>query len=214
MREKIHELLETHRYNEDLMPELLKCLDAQVADGWYDVDANLAILKQYQFRPTDDFVKTEVISKILALSLCQLPAPDFRLALCLIPERFQGMKEIGVMNDMHSALQSANFEAFWKLSDENPEFAYMVPAFTKSARKYILRCLRACFHVTNAEVLCEALHLKGAELGAFLGECGLSIGHDDKVVLPCDKENQEKTTGFDENVQLSEVAELVKELIA
>lgn len=71
-----------YRYNPENLSALEQYVDAQVAEDTYDLEANLAILKLYQFNPT--CFKTEYVVSILLKALANLPHTDFILCKCLI----------------------------------------------------------------------------------------------------------------------------------
>ena len=59
----------------------------QVETGSYDLDANLAVLRHYNFSPEQANITTT--AKILILAQMRLPEHDFSQMLHLIPERVQ-----------------------------------------------------------------------------------------------------------------------------
>lgn len=59
----------------------------QVSSITFSLDANLALLRFYQFSPAS--AKTGVIVKVLLKAVMQLPSPDFKACVHLIPERLQ-----------------------------------------------------------------------------------------------------------------------------
>ena len=116
-------------------------------------------MKQYQFRPDADFVDRNVMVKVLLLALCKLPEADFRLALCLVPETYQNMSEIGVLRELHEHLLGADYKAFWSLVAENTSLVSIIPSFLTQAREYIIDSFAACYQVAPADVLASALNL-------------------------------------------------------
>jgi translation initiation factor 3 subunit K len=84
-QEDIHSLIEANRYSSDIIPELEKYVHEQVAGRHYDLEANLALLKLYQFYP--DKASVPVISHILIKAIMNLPQPDLILSLYLISEK-------------------------------------------------------------------------------------------------------------------------------
>ncbi|KAI7869575.1 armadillo-type protein [Spinellus fusiger] len=73
------------RYNPGNINVLEEYLNAQCKNGEYDLMANLAVLKLYQFNP--NLANTSVIINILAKALTAVPAPDFNLCLYLLSEQ-------------------------------------------------------------------------------------------------------------------------------
>ena len=59
----------------------------QATQNTYDLDANLALLRFYQFQPQD--CKIDVLAKVLLKALAQLPSSDFKTCLHLLPEQLQ-----------------------------------------------------------------------------------------------------------------------------
>lgn len=51
------------------------------------MDVNLALLRFYQINP--NLMNASLVAKILCKALMQLPDPDFKLCLHLLPERVQ-----------------------------------------------------------------------------------------------------------------------------
>lgn len=60
-------------------------LFSQATSSSYSLDANLALLRLYQFNPAA--VKLPVLAKLLLKSLSQLPKNDFQTCIKLVPER-------------------------------------------------------------------------------------------------------------------------------
>ena len=75
----------SNRYNLEILPVLEAYVARQCAENTYDLDANLAVLKLYQFHPEQNNVS--VVAKILIKALTNLPSADFLLCTYLIPER-------------------------------------------------------------------------------------------------------------------------------
>ena len=77
-------MLENDRYNTENISILEAFVGQQVSEASYDLDANLALLKLYQFQPAK--AKLDVVTKVLAKALMQLPGSDFQLCLYLLPD--------------------------------------------------------------------------------------------------------------------------------
>lgn len=60
---------------------------AQCAEQKYDLDANLSLLRFYQFMPASTNVP--ILAKVLMKALMQLPSSDYKCCLHLVPERVQ-----------------------------------------------------------------------------------------------------------------------------
>merc|ERR1711994_562091 len=72
------------RYNPENIKTLEHYVDLQARERGYDLEANLALLKLYQFNP--NYYQTQVIVQILMKALSNLPHTDFVLCKCLISQ--------------------------------------------------------------------------------------------------------------------------------
>ena len=77
-------LLISYRYNPENRETLELYVELQARDNEYDLEANLAVLKLYQFNP--EFYKTQVTALILLKALTNLPHTDFVLCKCLLAQ--------------------------------------------------------------------------------------------------------------------------------
>lgn len=59
----------------------------QVAQGTYNLDANLTVLRLYQINPAA--TNSKVVANILLKALMQLPKPDFQLCVYQLSEKAQ-----------------------------------------------------------------------------------------------------------------------------
>lgn len=59
-------------------------METQAKENAYDLEANLAVLKLYQFNPA--FFQTTVTAQILLKALTNLPHTDFTLCKCMIDQ--------------------------------------------------------------------------------------------------------------------------------
>ena len=81
---QIEKLIAEARYNADTIAPLEQFLAKQVESGTYHKEANLALLKLYQFHPSRS--NFNLITKIFLKALMQLPSTDFLLCTYLVPE--------------------------------------------------------------------------------------------------------------------------------
>ncbi len=83
--EAISTLIESNRYNTDILPQLENYVQYQVEKGTYHLEANLAVLKFYQFHP--EKANKFLIGSILIKALMNLPNTDFLMCSYLVPEK-------------------------------------------------------------------------------------------------------------------------------
>jgi len=70
------------RYNPNCRPMLEEYVQYQIENRFYDFDANMALLKMYQFDPSN--FQADKVADILLLALTNLPKPDFLLCKYLL----------------------------------------------------------------------------------------------------------------------------------
>ena len=71
-----------YRYNPENLPTLENYVERQAVENSYDLEANLAVLKLYQFNP--HLYKVDITCLILLKALTNLPHTDFVLCKCLL----------------------------------------------------------------------------------------------------------------------------------
>ncbi|KAK9355532.1 armadillo-type protein [Lipomyces doorenjongii] len=152
---EIEEILTTlSRYNPETTTVLQEYVATQCATGSYDLMANLALLKLYQFNP--ELMRDETVLNVLAKSLTVFPQPDFTLALHLLPPSLlhqystasapsstiplppkadtddQLSNSVHRLTYLNSLLELEAFPAFWRIlsSDVDEEYADLVADVT------------------------------------------------------------------------------------
>lgn len=100
------------RYNPENLTRLELYVEEQAAENHYDLEANLAILKLYQFNP--HCFRADVVVNILLKALTNLPHTDFVICKCLIDmqlaEESEALREMLVL---HNLLETCHFREFW-----------------------------------------------------------------------------------------------------
>ena len=71
-----------YRYNPNCRAMLEEYVQYQLENRFYDFDANMALLKMYQFDPSH--FHGDSVANILLLALTNLPKPDFLLCKYLL----------------------------------------------------------------------------------------------------------------------------------
>ena len=85
MKSEIKSMLQgIERYNPENIKTLEHYVELQAREKGYDLEANLALLKLYQFNPT--YSNLQVVVQILLKSLTNLPHTDFVLCKCLLSQ--------------------------------------------------------------------------------------------------------------------------------
>lgn len=78
---ELMQLLETDRYNPEILPTLCKGLNSQIEHNWFSTEINLGIIKLIQFYPeTQDWNYKEIIQQVLLKVLLNLPRPELQVS--------------------------------------------------------------------------------------------------------------------------------------
>ncbi|NXC04793.1 EIF3K factor, partial [Orthonyx spaldingii] len=157
MRANVGKLLRgIDRYNPENLATLERYVETQAKENAYDLEANLAVLKLYQFNPA--FFQTGVTAQILLKALTNLPHTDFTLCKCMIdqahvswgghlrspffpklsldlPKTQQEERPIRQILYLGELLETCHFQSFWQALDENMELLEGITGFEDSVRK-------------------------------------------------------------------------------
>lgn len=74
----------TFRYNPDNLQKLERYVEMQAQENIYDLEANLSVLRLYQFGP--NFYRSNIVNLILLKAMTNLPHTDFLLCKCLLTQ--------------------------------------------------------------------------------------------------------------------------------
>jgi len=175
---EIGKLLQSSRYDVAILPQLEAYIDEQCSSQGYDLEANLATLKLYQFHP--DQLKAPVVAKILIKALMSLPKTDFLSCTYLIPERVLDEAPISTICSVANLLETCSFREFWSALEPlraGPLAA--TPGFDAAVRAFIL----TTFEITFQSV--PTGHVKGSlgmtddsALGKLITERGWTVTGD------------------------------------
>uniref|UniRef100_A0A7S0X0D0 Eukaryotic translation initiation factor 3 subunit K n=1 Tax=Chlamydomonas leiostraca TaxID=1034604 RepID=A0A7S0X0D0_9CHLO len=178
------------KYDAKLVPDLERYVDEQVSKNTWNLDANLALLRHYQFAPST--AKINVLAKLLLKALAQLPDSEFKICIHLVPERLQADESISKVVALAGALETTRFAEFWTLAGSSKDVIALVPGFADAARTYITHILGITYQRVTKAVLGSALQLQGGELDAFIQGKVKSSGwavSGDIVTLPKNESN-------------------------
>ena len=150
-------LLASSRYDPAIIPQLEAYVDAQCASQTYDLDANLALLKLYQFHPEQ--LKAAAVAKVLAKALMNLPATDYLACTYMVPERVMAEEPLAALAAAASKLEACCFRDAWTtLEPLRATLLKETPGFDEAVRGYMM----GVFEITYQSV--PTSHLK-ASLG-------------------------------------------------
>ncbi|UYV64058.1 EIF3K [Cordylochernes scorpioides] len=219
------------RYNPENLVTLEKYLEVQTEENTYDLEANLAILKLYQFNPS--YNKVSVVEKVLLKALANMPHTDMVLCKCLMDMSLFDHSSIKAILHLHDLLETCSFPDFWvspsslallvpvmldyccSLRDE--DFLAQIPAikevaeFEESIRKYVCHVINNTYQNVDRKFLCQQLGLRGPEercLQYYMAEYGWKLSSDDYVFI-ANQEESIKTKNITEKIDFENVAPIL-----
>eukprot|EP01059_Diplonema_ambulator_P023586 TRINITY_DN390_c0_g2_i2.p1 TRINITY_DN390_c0_g2~~TRINITY_DN390_c0_g2_i2.p1 ORF type:complete len:226 (+),score=89.97 TRINITY_DN390_c0_g2_i2:45-680(+) len=173
----------------------------QITDETYDLDANLSLLKLYQFYP--DEANADIILKLLLKALLEMPSNAFILSTYLIPERFHQKKEIIPVLELQQLLEECRFQEFW----ESPHLAEIpsIPGFESAVRDYAYDILAISHQRCDEALASRVLKLTGNTLKLFLKNKNANLAGG-VVTFPLTEFNQRRQQEVQSTIDVGYVA--------
>ncbi|KAI3775631.1 hypothetical protein L1987_50212 [Smallanthus sonchifolius] len=162
----VEQLVAVNPYNPDILPDLENYVNEQVSSQTYSLNANLCLLRLYQFEP--ERMSTQIVSRILIKALMAMPAPDFSLCLFLIPERVQMDEQFKTLIVLSHYLETAKFCQFWDEAAKNRHILEVVPGFEQAIQEYAVHVLSLTYQKVSRSVVAEAINVEGVSLDKFI----------------------------------------------
>ncbi|GAB2291584.1 Eukaryotic translation initiation factor 3 subunit K [Dionaea muscipula] len=162
----VEQLVAFNPYNPDILHELENHVNEQVSAETYNLDANLCLLRLYQFEP--ERMSTQIVARILIKALMAMPAPDFSLCLFLIPERVQMEEQFKTLIVLSHYLETARFRQFWDEAAKSRHILESIPGFEQAIQSYAIHVLSLTYQKIPRTVLAEAVNVEGLALDKFL----------------------------------------------
>ncbi|CAL8467161.1 g6697 [Coccomyxa elongata] len=149
-------------YDPNRLSQLEENVSSQVKSGAYDMDANLALFRHYNFAP--EKANIQAMATVLIKAQMQLPNHDFAQLLHLIPERLQEEQPVAALIALTQHLEGARFQAYWQAADSCKDILASVPGYYDAIRAYILLAISSTCQKFGKQLLGDSLMLDGAAL--------------------------------------------------
>ncbi|KAK3150671.1 hypothetical protein QOZ80_3AG0236170 [Eleusine coracana subsp. coracana] len=162
----VEDLVALNPYNPDILNDLEKFVNEQVSSQTYNLDANLSLLRLYQFEP--ERMSEQIVARILIKALMAMPGPDFSLCLFLIPEHVQMKEQFKTLIVLSHYLETARFRQFWDEAAKNRNILEVVPGFEQAIQAYAVHVLSLTYQKVPRPILAEAINIEGLSLDKFL----------------------------------------------
>jgi len=143
------------RYNPENLPTLERYVEMQAEENVYDLEANLSVLKLYQFNPA--YFQATVTGQILLKALTNLPHNDFTLCKCLIDSPKLEEEILVRICELADLLEMCQFTDVWRIINQCPGITMNVEGFEDSVRKFICHVISITYQTIHKERLQELL---------------------------------------------------------
>lgn len=195
------------RYNPENIKTLEHYVDLQARERGYDLEANLALLKLYQFNVS--YTRLDVVVQILMKSLMNLPYTDFVLSKCLLSQDIQEDPTVKTIMYLSDLLEMCQFKTFWKDINKEGELINCVSGFEDAIRKFVCHVISITYQTIEEPVLQELLGLVDENaIKIWTDKYGWKVGSDG-VVTVTNQEEIIKTRNITEKIDLDSVASIM-----
>lgn len=181
-------------------------MEEQARENQYDLEANLACLKLYQFNP--NLLNLDITYIILMKALTNFPHTDFVLCKCLLlPAQMndETVKEIIYLADI---LEKCDFSLFWSRVAKNPENYQKINGFYDSIRKFVCHVVGITFQTIEKGYLMRLLgNVEENVLRAWLKRYGWK--EENGLVTIATQEDSIKTKHITEKIDFENLAPLM-----
>jgi len=192
------------RYNSNNLPLFERYVEIQVLDNFYDLEANLAILKLYQFFP--NLYKPEMACWILLKSITNLPNTDFVLCRCLLGPNQMDDINIARISYLANLLELCQFKKFWEEKSKDQKLLSHISGFDDSIRKFVCHVVNITYQSIDRAVLKDLLgNIPDAELRSWVAKNGWKEEPNGMVFI-VNQEDSVKTKNITEKITFDTVS--------
>uniref|UniRef100_A0A6B2FGE4 Eukaryotic translation initiation factor 3 subunit K n=1 Tax=Bothriechis nubestris TaxID=1766655 RepID=A0A6B2FGE4_9SAUR len=208
MRASVGKLLKgIDRYNPENLVTLQHYVETQAKENAYDLEANLAVLKLYQFNP--NLFQVSVTAQILLKALTNLPHTDFTLCKCMIDQAHQEESPIRQILYLGELLENCHFQAFWQALDKNMKLLDGIVGFEDSVRKFICHVVGITYQHIDRWLLAKMLgDLTDNQLKSWMSKYGW-VETEPGTVFICNQEENIKPKNIVEKIDFDSVSSIM-----
>nr|QBH73270.1 eukaryotic translation initiation factor 3 subunit K [Brunneria borealis] len=195
------------RYNPENLQPLEQYVELQARQNAYDLEANLAVLKLYQFNPLN--FNIEITCMILLKALTNFPHTDFVLCKCLLTEnqlKTPPIKEIVILADI---LERCDFQQFWKSVHTLGDRCSRITGFHDSIRKFVCHVVGITFQTVQKSMLAQLLGgVDDQTLRHWVKKYGWRE-EDNNMIFIANQDENIKTKNITEKIDFENVAAIM-----
>ncbi|XP_061398395.1 eukaryotic translation initiation factor 3 subunit K [Musca vetustissima] len=198
------------RYNPDHLKTLEAYVEEQAKNNTYDLEANLAVLKLYQFNP--HLLNYEITYTILLKCLTNLPHTDFVMAKCLLLPQQMKDETVQTIIELADILERTDFVLFWQRADVNKSLFRHISGFHDSIRKFVCHVIGITFQTIRRDLLKELLGgIEDSTLDKWVKQNGWkNQGH---LVMIASQDEKIKTKNITEKIEFDNLGGLMAQCL-
>ncbi|CDH54348.1 eukaryotic translation initiation factor 3subunit k [Lichtheimia corymbifera JMRC:FSU:9682] len=193
------------RYNPENAEVLEDYLATQCKNGEYDLMANLALLKLYQFNP--QLTKKTVIINVLGKALTAIPNPDFNLCMYLMTDHVED-EQVKSMMQLQQLLEQSRYVEFWKTFEQHRALVKDIQGFDDAIRAVVAKVVSMSYQNISSSVLQSYLSLQGDAFEKFCQQHQWQV-EQNVVNIPINKDNEAKTVVVRENIKFEQLTKII-----
>jgi len=192
------------RYNPNNCAALEAYVEMQCKEHGYDVEANLALLKLYQFNPSK--YRADVVVRVLLKALTNLPHSDFVCCKALLSQENLEDDVVKSILFLADLLEMCQFKEFWSKAHAVADLTRRVAGFEDLMRKFVCHVIGITYQNIAEETLCELLGLVDENaVNGWIDKNGWKSS-DSGFVLISSQDESIKTKQIREQIDLESVA--------
>jgi len=205
LRSEIGKFLSTvERYNLNNLGKFNRYVELQVSENFYDLEANLAVLKLYQFYPQTYDAQT--VYYILLKAITSLPNTDFVLCRCLLGPAQMEDPTITRIAYLSSLLETCQFKSFWAEKAQDNDVISRIKGFDDAIRKFICHVVNITYQSVDKSLLKELLgSIPDAELRSWIAKNSWKEEPNGMVFIQ-NQEDSIKTKNITEKITIDTVS--------
>ncbi|XP_037958750.1 eukaryotic translation initiation factor 3 subunit K [Teleopsis dalmanni] len=198
------------RYNPDHLKTLEAYVEDQAKNNTYDLEANLAVLKLYQFNP--HILNFDITYTILLKCLTNLPHTDFVMAKCLLLPQQMKDETVQTIIDLADILERTDFTLFWQRVDVNRNMFRHIAGFHDSIRKFVCHVVGITFQTIKRDLLKELLGgIEDSTLEQWMKKYGWKTNG--SLVFISSQDERIKTKNITEKIEFDTVGGLMAQCL-
>ncbi|XP_065357288.1 eukaryotic translation initiation factor 3 subunit K [Calliphora vicina] len=198
------------RYNPDHLKTLEAYIEDQAKNNTYDLEANLAVLKLYQFNP--HMLNFDITYTILLKSLTSLPHTDFVMAKCLLLPQQMKNETVQTIIELADILERADFTLFWQRAEVNKSIFRHIQGFHDSIRKFVCHVVNITFQTIRRDLLKEMLGgIEDSSVDKWMKQYGWK--REGNLVIVASQDEKIKTKNITEKIEFDNLGGLMAQCL-